>query len=274
MNGKNIQNSAKAQPNNFMYYGLLAYTVIFYSQIAGRYPALSAFRPEFLLGLVLITIVIIKMARGDIDFTENRLNTVALFFFLIAIIGIPFALVKSRSFDTFIRLMKFAAIYFMIVATIDSEKRLKGFIYVYLSMIALLFVEPFLLSLQGKGFVYNNHMLRLAGVTGYFSHPNQLGSITSANLPFFYYLMFYEKSKLMKVLHFVLLLISIRVVMLTQSRTAFLGVVSFGFFVWIYSKNKLASILLAIISCIIIWQFMESCVILRKRLIRNFIRRK
>ena len=128
--------------NNFLYYGLLAYTIIFYSQIAGRFPVLSAVRPEFLLGLVLLSIITVKFFKRDISFSENRLNTIALIFFLIGFIGIPFALVKSRTLETFIRLMKFAAIFFMIIATIDSEKKLKGFIYVYLSMIALLTFAP------------------------------------------------------------------------------------------------------------------------------------
>jgi O-antigen ligase len=60
----------------------------------------------------------------------------------------------------------------------------------------------------------------------------------------------------MKLVHFGLLAISLRVVMLTQSRTAFLGVIAFGAVAWLYSKNKLASIFIAILASIIIWQFM------------------
>ena len=98
-------------------------------------------------------------------------------------------------------------------------------------------------------------MWRLAGVTGLFAHPNGLGMITSANLPFYYYLMRYENSKAIKAVCFVLILIGLRVIMLTQSRTAFLGVITFGLLLWLFSKKKLVG-LLAIISCFaILWQF-------------------
>jgi len=241
--------------SDLLLYGLLLYTILFYSQIAGRYPVLEAIRLELILGTILVIVAFKKIISGAVDFKENKLNFGALLFISIAFITIPFALVKTRALDTFISLFKFFAIYLMIISTINSEKKLKLFIYVYLGMITLLFVEPFILSLAGKGFIFNNHMWRLAGVTGYFAHPNQLGGIAAENLPFYYFLMKWEKSKIKKLLYFVLIIIAIRVVMLTQSRTGFLGVIGFICLLWFFSRRKMISMVLICLCCVGLWQW-------------------
>jgi putative inorganic carbon (hco3(-)) transporter len=240
--------------SNLLYYGLLFYIFLFYSQIAGRFPVLAPFRIEFVIGSILVFVALARIINSNPPFNENRLNQAAMLFLVLAFISIPFALVKTRALNEFIHLIKFFAIYLMIIVTINNEKRLKGFVYIYLGMITLLFIEPFFLSLQGKGFIYNNHMLRLAGVTNYFGHPNQLGGMTAENLPFFYYLMKYDKSKAHKVIYLILILISLRVIMLTQSRTGFLGIIVFGFFILIFSKKKILSLFAIALSCIMLWQ--------------------
>jgi O-antigen ligase len=247
--------TGKSKGGNLIYYGLILYTMVFYSQIAARFPFLAPFRIEFLIGACLVFVSFVQILNGTVSFKENKLNLAALLFLSVALLTIPFAVVKTRALNTFISLFKFFAIYLMIITTIDNEDKLKNFIYVYLIMICLLFVQPFLLSLQGKGFIYNNHMMRLAGATGYFGHPNQLGAITAANLPFFYYWMKYTKSTIGKLTALSLLIISIRVIMLTQSRTAFVGLTIFVFYIWLTSRKKLLSFFAIILSCITIWNF-------------------
>ena len=259
---KNIEKTSLKKLNNTRKeeylggtYGLLLYIIIFYSQIGSRIPSLGFFRIELIVGAILILFAISKIITGETKFKENRLNTAALFFLLAAFITIPFAAWRTLAFETFIRFLKFFAIYLMIITAINNEKKLKVFIYIYLGLICLIFVEPFLLSLQGKGYVFNNHMWRLAGVTGYFAHPNQLGGVTSANLPFFYFLMKYEKSKVLKIVYLALIIVSLWVVMLTQSRTGFIGVFAAGFFIWIFSKNKFVSLIIIILCFVLMWHF-------------------
>jgi len=241
--------------NKFLFYGLLTYIFIFYTQIAARIPALSPLRIEFLVGSILLLAIGFKFFSGELNFMENKINLAGLLFFTAAFLTIPFAMVKSLALETFINMFKFSAVYFMIIASITTERRLKIYFYLYLSLVGLIFVEPFINSLFGKGFIWNNGMWRLAGTTSAFGHPNQLGGVASANLPFFFYMMFYVKSKIGKVIYFSLIIMAIRVVMLTQSRTGFLGVLMFGFFVWLFSKSKVLSLILGIFLLIILWQF-------------------
>jgi O-antigen ligase len=236
-----------------MFYGLLVYVMLFYSQIGSRFSFLAPLRLEFIVGFVLAASALVLFASGILQFSENKMNLAAMLFIAIAFLTIPFAFVRSRALDTFIHLVKFFAIYLMIVAGIKNERQLRLFIFVYLAMIALLFVQPFLLSITGQGFLYNNNMMRLFGVTGYFAHPNQLGGITAANLPFFFYLILAERSKIIKLACLGLFAISVRVIMLTQSRTAFVGLMAFGAAAWLQSRRKALALVLVVIFLGSLW---------------------
>jgi len=244
---------SQVQSSNLLFYGLLIYTVIFYSQLGSRFPTLAPFRPEFTIGTLLLIAIFFKIFNNELDIRQNGINGAAIFFLVSALITIPFAFVKSRALFSFLSLLKFCSIYLMIISAIDSENKLKTFMYVYLASISLLFVQPFLLSLQGKGFIQAAGVMRLQGITGYFAHPNQLGGITAANLPYFYYFMRYEKSRAAKVIFFLLIIVGLRVIMLTQSRTAFVGVFSFAFLVWLFGKRKLLGLAIGLVSCIVLW---------------------
>jgi O-antigen ligase len=243
---------SKNEQNRFVFYGLLVYLFLFYAQPAGRYPALAPLRLELILGIILLLIALKKILTGQIDLKENSFNSVAVLFFFFLIVTIPFAFVKTRALDSAVRIFKFFAIYLMIISIVNNEKQLKTFIYVYLSLICLIFMEPLLTS----NFIYNNHMMRLAGITNYFAHPNQLGMIASSHLPFFYYLMLHEKSKKIKILCFALIICAVRVVMLTQSRTAMVGILMCGFIIWLYSSKKVLMLAAGFLSVIILWQTM------------------
>ena len=244
----------KAETYDILFLGLLVYTIIFYSQIGARFPLLGHLRIELLVGSIMLILITLEFLKGQINLHESSLNILACVFLLVTVITIPLAYYKTYAYQTFIRLFKVFTIYLMIITGITSEKKFKIFIYIYLSMACLLFVEPFLLSLQGKGFVYNNHMWRLAGVTGLFAHPNSLSAITSSTFPFFYYLMLQEKSILRKLPFLLLIAIGLRVIMLTQSRTGFVGVMAFVFVIWLQSKRKLLLSIIIMISLAIAWQ--------------------
>lgn len=240
---------------NFLYYGLLVYTFLFFSQIAIRFPVLRPFRIEFVLGSILLLSVVLKLLRGKITLRENELNAAVLFFLVVIAASVPFAVVRSVSLATFIGVFKFFAIYPMIIAAIDSERKLKGFIYVYFVMVSLIFVEPFYLSLFGEGFGFKSRIWRLRGVTPLFQHPNGLGMITATIIPMFYYFFRNGKSKSAKVVFLILIIIGLRVIMLTQSRTAFLGVLASIVFLWAVSRRKIVGLFAAILCLAVIWHF-------------------
>lgn len=243
------------EDNTLLYYLLLAYTIIFYSQLGGRIPALEAFRIELVIGGLILCLILFKVITGSIKLLNYSLNYAALLFLAACLLTIPFSWYKSYSIDIFIRLLKFFAIYVMILFGVRTEKQLKGFIWVYILCIAFIFCESFFYAIQGLHIRYNSGAMRLFGPPGLYGHPNSLGGVTAASLPFFYFMIRSKKSLTIKIFLIALILIALRVVMYTNSRTAFVGVISFFVLVWLFSRKKILSAIIISIVCLSIWQF-------------------
>lgn len=247
------QGRSESEKGSLLYFGLLAYVVIFYSQIGGRIEILGAIRVEFIVGSLLLAAVFMRILSGRVNLGENRFHFAAICFFAFVIASVPLAFVKTKALEMAYDFSKFFAIYLFIIAFIDSEKKLKGFIYTYLAMVVLIFVEPFLLSLAGKGFIQMAHMTRLRGVTNYFAHPNQLAMMTCENLPFLYFFAKIERAKMKRMLFYALILVGIRVIMLTQSRTGLLGLMVFAFFVWLAMRKKALGVAAVALALVVFW---------------------
>jgi putative inorganic carbon (hco3(-)) transporter len=248
-----LKNKEGREGNRSLYHLLLFYTFIFYSQIGGRVPFIGAVRIELIIGCLILILALFKVKSKDVRIPNNNLNMVAIWFLIVCILTIPFAYYRSYSIDIFFRLLKFFSIYLMLIVGIVSEKQLRGFIWVYILMIAFIFTESFIYAIQGINIHYNSGAMRLFGVTGLFAHPNSLGGVTAANLPFLYFLSKAQKSVVIKLFMLFLILIAIRVVMYTNSRTAFMGVLGFMILFWLYSKRKVVTTGILIASIFVIW---------------------
>jgi len=247
-----VQEKDQNKESNFLFNLSLLYLFIFYSQIGGRIPILGTLRIELLVGSFLLIAIITKAVSKQIIIENNRLNRYTLLYFTILLISIPFAFVRGYALDMFIRSLKLFSIYLMIVATVTNEQKLRKFIWCYLLMISLIFIEPFTWAIRGQGFQYNSGVMRLFG-SGLWAHPNSLGGVTVSNLPFFYFLLLFEKSKIKKILLIILMLIAISVIMFTSSRTALVGLVFFGFIIWFSSRKKFFGAALLIILFAVAW---------------------
>lgn len=231
----------------------LIYLFLFYSQIGSRIPALGAIRLEFLVGCFLLIIVFYQLLSGGVTRPHNRLLSYIIFYFCVLILSIPFAFVRGYALEMFIRCVKFAAIFLMIVVAIDDEQKLTKFLWWYVAFIAIIYIEPFTWAIQGQGFKYNSGAMRLCGY-GLWGHPNSLGGVTVSNLPFLYYLFLYEKSNIKKIILLSLMAISLAVIMFSSSRTALVGLIFLSLIIWLQSKRKMLGLGLVIVFLVASWQ--------------------
>jgi len=233
-----------------LFYLTCCYLLVFYIQPGGRIPALGAIRFELLLGgAILITLFVL---RPRYIFTKERMSRAAVVFFAgmtLSFIGAIQTHTASDAFPVFIKVLKFFSIYIMIIGTVDSKKKLERFVWVYVLCLLILVGEPFLLSLQGKNFsVGEGGILRLYGV-GQFAHPNGLGTNAVTLLTLLYFLFWHYRSYIVKSFLAGFGLISLRVIMLTASRTAYLGLLILLFYLFLFSKRKLRFL---VISCLLV----------------------
>jgi len=240
--------------SSFLFYGLLLYTIINYSQLGSRIPALGKIRIEFVVGLIILLFAFPEFIKKTThNEEEKKILYPIYFFFAAAVISIPTTVAGYFTIDWLIYLFKSFSIFIMIYAGVNSEKELKAFIYLLLIMAGVIIVEPFFLSRSGIGFHNSSGLMRLKAVTGAFAHPNALGGICAATFPLIYFLFTYERSWIKKLMLVAFALITFKVLFLTQSRSALVGVLSAIFFIWIISKKKALAAIVLFIALFVGW---------------------
>jgi O-antigen ligase len=234
---------------------VLAYVVVFYSQIGARIPLLESLRPELVLGsLILIAIgTTWKQTDGAVGRTAS-LNGSIMFLFVAMALSIPGSYWITKSVETMVVVFKMFSLYIMIMATIDTEAKLRQFMWVYAFMVALIVGEPFIGVFTGSA-TWDDHRgyPKLMGMTGLWAHPNSLGGFAAANLAFLYYLFVAEQQKMKKYLLLGLGIMSLATIVLTGSRTAYVGVVGIVFIIWLRSARKGLSIVVLIAGMALTW---------------------
>src|SRR6188472_2630253 len=118
---------------------VLAYVVVFYSQIGMRIPLLGSLRLEFVLGsFILIALVVAKM-KGVVQTDRYTSLTGSIVFLFVAMaLSVPGSYWITKSVDTMLAVFKMFSLYIMIMATIDTEAKLRQFMWVYVFMVALI----------------------------------------------------------------------------------------------------------------------------------------
>jgi hypothetical protein len=86
------------------------------------------------------------------------------------------------------------------------------------------------------------------GTGGSFTDENDMALYLITVLPFCYYLFFFERNPKRKLLYLTGLLISLTAIVVTFSRGGFVGLLSVGFVIWLFSRNKATS---AFVICIL-----------------------
>lgn len=222
-----------------LFYLTCLYLLVFYYQPGGRIAALGAIRFEFLLGTAIL--VLIFVTRWNRIFSNERMTKAAFLFFVgmcLSFIGAFRTHTATDAFEILIQILKAFSIYLMIVATVDTEDKLEKYVWVYVACMVILIGEPFFLSLRGENLLAKEGgVIRLYGV-GQFAHPNGLGAYAVITLPFLYLFFWHYRSHFIQAFLVGFGLICLRVIMLTGSRTAYVGLVIFIFCLFMYSKRR------------------------------------
>lgn len=229
------------------------YILVFYYQPGARYPILGEIRFEFLLGTAILGVLL--LSRNNRIITHEKMSKAAGAFLasmLLSFIGAAQSHTGTEAIDVFITFVKAFSVYIMIVGTVDSQEKVKTFVWVYVLCMAILIVEPYKLSLQGQNLMSGEGgIVRLYGV-GQFAHPNGLGTNSVTTLALIFYLAWFSRSLFVRLPVLGLMLISLRVVMMTASRTAYVGMIVLIFYIFAYSKRKMAFLVAGFIVCVIL----------------------
>lgn len=227
----------------FGFYLLLI--VSYFLHLTSRLPWLGAIRFDLLL-MVLVLVTSFLDRKKDTDRQDHStkfLYAIILFILLsLPFVMWPGSVIRSGSLE----FLKVVVFFFFTVSIVNSEGRLKTFIFVFLACAAFRFFEPAYLHATAGYWgssaysFYEGKMQilkRLSGSPYDIINPNQLAWVVVSTVPFLYYLGWHGKHYL-KILSAAVASVGLYVLMLTGSRSGLLSLILTVAAIMYYGEKK------------------------------------
>jgi O-antigen ligase len=221
--------------------GLLVYFVIFSIRLGELVPALAPLRAERIIGMLTFGFLVLHQVRstGGIAFDRSRQTIHFYFFVLAAFLSIPLAVVRGSAIEGLTNLIKLLILYLLVVHLMDTRKRLRVFIVLYCGFAVFLATDSVLHYLQGM-VEHKQGIDRAIGTTSIASGPNELGASMACMIPLFIRFAFTREAGWLRTVLFVCLGIMVTALILTGSRSGFIGFIAgLGYLAW-GSRHRLA----------------------------------
>ncbi len=227
------------------YHIYLLFTISWFLHIGKRIPILGIIRFDLILILILFLFIFINKSERPKEIEESDTNKIIKVLILFIIIISPFAewpgSVINYGLPEFVKAIMF---YFFTIRFIDTEKRLKIFLAVFLSCQIFRVFEPLYLHFTtgywGSRAAYmggEEFMDRLSGAPMDVVNPNGLAFIIDTIIPFLFFQM--KSSWKNKFIFIIVTPILFYALMLTGSRSGVLGMLVIMIGIFLKSQNKL-----------------------------------
>jgi O-antigen ligase len=228
-----------------------------------RLPAYGVIRPTLLVVLVLTALLILQKEKFK-GWTKDPVIQAMLVFigylaFSLIFVEWPGSVIRNNLSD----FLKAIVFLFFTALIVDSEKRLKAFLFVFVGCQLMRVFEPLFLNITQGYWGDKAHLgggeftNRLAGAPADVINPNELGFVIVTIIPFLHYLVWPGRFKA-KLFYLAIMPALLYALILTQSRGAFLALLVVAWIIFRESSRKMALIVLAIAIGIAGWSVMSS----------------
>lgn len=234
------------------------FLVDFFLHLSARIPGYGAIRPTLLLVLLITWSLFsqrIKIqGRANDPIFKAILLLIAYIIVTVPIVEYPGSVVKNNLPD-FVKAVVFL---FFTGFIVDSSRRLKVFIFVFIGCQLIRVFEPLYLNVTmgywgSKTFVgEGNFAYRLSGAPSDIINPNELGFVIVTSIPFLHFLLFSGGWK-QKIFYCFLMSLLIYALILTMSRGAFVALIMIALMIFKESSHKTLILLTSIVIVIISW---------------------
>ncbi len=241
----------------------MLFVISWFLHLGSRFAILGAVRFDMLLVLVLMGLV---MANQEADGERTKENgSRKIIYILLGYVVLTLPLVEwpgsvlNHGLTNFIKAVIF---YFFTVKFVRSTAQLKIFIAVFIGCQTFRVLEPMYLHFtQGywgsQAYIGGGEMMdRLGGAPADIINPNGLAFVILTIIPFFYY--FFSYAWWTKILMPPLLAVSVYALQLTASRSGMIALLLVVFSFFIKSKRKVALLLIACLSVVVLFSTMDA----------------
>jgi O-antigen ligase len=225
--------------------GLIGLVTVNIVQPGELYPIFDTLHVERLAGIFVLGTLLLHRGRINV---KGPMSRPVLFFWLALFASVPLAYWRGNSLWGAIGFYKHIVYFFLIVNLVTTARRLKIFIAACVALNGWLAISSY--WAYSHGFYYGSEALeRAEGLTSSAGDPNSLGITLVCGIPLAVLLIFYGNARL-RILGLVAAGASLVTLVLTGSRTAFLGFIVLTF-VFALTRRKKFLILpvAAIIAC-------------------------
>ncbi|MCK0105481.1 O-antigen ligase family protein [Marinobacter sp. S0848L] len=252
----------RASASAFTFWLFIYFLVDFFLHLSARIPGYGLIRPTLLLVVLISASLFLQRdkfrgwARDPI--VASLLVLVGYLVVSLPLVEWPGSVVKNNLGD-FVKAIVF---FFFTVLLVDSNRRLKIFLTVFIACQVLRVLEPLFLHVTEGYWGSRTHLghgefsQRLAGAPSDVINPNELGFVIVTAVPFLHYLLWSSGFKA-KLLYLLLMPPLLYALILTQSRGALLALFVVAFFVFKESSRKFSLIVVAVLIGFAGWQVMS-----------------
>jgi len=221
--------------------GLLLYTVVFILRPGETYPVLAVLHVERIIGAFTLASMFLDKIRREGDLALDSTTQTRWFWaFVVSMtLSIPMSYWPSHSISSFVDMLKIVAFYLMVVHLVDSRRRLRVFLWIYVLLVIYMDLDS-LHSYYTGGAAFAQGIERATGNTSAAGNANKLGTTLACTLPLFVLFAVKARGLWKKVVLGGGILILLWGMVITGSRASLLGFLAgMGYLWWISGRRVL-----------------------------------
>jgi hypothetical protein len=238
--------------STFTFFMFLMYQLFLFLNIPARFSGIGVLRPTVLLFLIISLLLVAQRDKIAHKFDQPIFKTFSAFLIML-VLTLPFVSYPGSVIKMNLQIFIKAIVFLYFCALIlDSEKRLKISLFVFVACQVFRVLEPLFLNITTGYWGSSTYMgggefaNRLSGAPEDVINPNELGFVIVTAIPFLHYFLL-PRGWISKLLYFGLLALLLYALILTMSRGAFLALIVVGWFVFKDSKRKILLICFGVV---------------------------
>ena len=236
----------------YPFFGLLVLYLDLIVAPATLWPQLGVLHPDAVLGGFLLMSLIIhkKYKRETIILFKDRMTLLLTLFVGALVVSVPTSVWPSNSVSAIEIFLTTCIFYFLIVNVLTTEKRLVGFMWLFILSGGYTAISSALAYFQGN-LVVAQGIDRAQALSG--ADPNTLAVNLVLAVPFMAFAVGWTKRGLVRFALIMLAIASAFTIAITGSRGGVIGLLVVLFFIWITSKHRMVTMVIFLVGISIGW---------------------
>jgi len=238
--------------STFSFLLYLYFILDFFLRFSSRIPGYGVIRPTLLAVVSISLLLFLQREKLKGRFDDPIFKAIFVLFGYIVIslplVEWPGSVVRAN-IDPFVKAVVFL---FFTALIVDTEKRLRWFVAVFIFCQVFRVLEPLYLNITQGYWGSSTHLSggdfadRLAGAPADVINPNELGFVIATAIPFLHYLLWPLGWK-SKLIYLILMPAMLYALILTMSRGGFIALLVVAFLVFKESRHKMGLIVMAVV---------------------------